>query len=405
MSARRSGVSGADRAARAMGGGVTELRSVAIFASSFAPHVGGVEELSRRLAAEQRRRGLDSIVITNRYPKTLPRDELIDGIPVYRERFRVPEPRPRHLVGWAIGTAATRRGILTTLRAHWTDVLHVHCVSSNGYYALRAARHTGLPLVVTMHGELSMDANGAYQRSAFLRATWRAVLDHADLVTGCSQHVMDEAVRAYGPALLGKARVIPNGVDLDAVRAAEPEKRPRPYVLGIGRLVRQKGFDLLIDGFARIAGDHRDLDLLLAGDGPERDSLVRQAAGSPFAGRIEFAGSVPAPRAFALLRGASAFVLASRHEPQGIVILEAMAAGAPVAAAAVGGVPEIVRDGVNGLLFEGGSAQGLAAKLTLILTDRAGAAARAQRAGHDAAALTWQRIADTYAQVYASVRR
>jgi glycogen synthase len=385
--------------------GVTELKSVAIFASSFAPHLGGVEELSRRLAAEQRRRGLDSIVITNRYPKTLPRDERIDGIPVYRERFRVPEPRPRHLAGWAIGAAVTRRGILTALRAHRTDVLHVQCVSGNGYYAMHAARRTGLPLVVTMQGELSMDANGAYQRSAFLRATWRALLDRAGLVTGCSQQVIDEAVQAYGPELLDKARVITNGVDVNAVRAAEPEMRPRPYVVGIGRFVRQKGFDLLIDGFARIAADHADLDLVLAGDGPERDSLVRQTAESPFTERIEFLGGVPSPRVFGLLRGASAFVLASRHEPQGIVILEAMAAGAPVLAAGVGGVPEIVRDGVNGLVFEGGSAESLAAGLHRILTDRAGTAARAERAGHHVEAHTWPRIADAYADVYAAVRR
>jgi glycogen synthase len=385
--------------------GVTELRSVAIFASSFAPHLGGVEELSRRLAAEQRRRGLDSIVITNRYPKTLPGDERFDGIPVYRERFRVPEPRPRHLAGWAIGTAATRRGILTALRTHRTDVLHVQCVSSNGYYAMHAARRTGLPLVVTMQGELMMDANGVYQRSAFLRATWRALLDRASLVTGCSQQVIDEAVQAYGPALLDKARVITNGVDVNAVRSAEPEMRPRPYVVGIGRFVRQKGFDLLIDGFARIAADHADLDLVLAGDGPERDSLVRQTAESPFAERIEFLGGVPSPRAFGLLRGASAFVLASRHEPQGIVILEAMAAGAPVLAAGVGGVPEIVRDGVNGLVFEGGSAESLAAGLHRILTDRAGTAARAERAGHHVEAYNWPHIADAYADVYAAVRR
>lgn len=384
---------------------MTELRSVAIFASSFAPNLGGVEEQSRRLAAEQRRRGLDSIVITNRYPKTLPRSDRIDGIPVYRERFRVPEPRPRHLAGWVIGTSATRRSILSALRAHRTEVLHVQCVSSNGYYALHAARRTGLPLVVTMHGELSMDANAVYQRSAHLRATWRALLDRARLVTGCSQHVIDEAVQAYGPALHDKARVIPNGVDLKAVRAAEPEMRRRPYVLGIGRLVRQKGFDLLIDGFGRIAADHPDLDLVLAGDGPERDSLVRQAAGSPFAERIEFLGGVPAPRAFALFRGASAFVLASRHEPQGIVILEAMAAGAPVLAAGVGGVAETVRDGVNGLLFEGGSAESLAGELHRMLTDRAGTAARTERAGHDAAAHTWQRVADAYTDVYAAVRR
>lgn len=384
---------------------VTELRSVAIFASSFAPHLGGVEELSRRLAIEQRARGLDSIVITNRYPKTLLPDEWVDGIPVYRERFRVPEPRPRHLAGWVVGTSVTRRRILAALRAHGTDVLHVQCVSSNGYYALRAARRTGLPLVVTMQGELSMDATALYQRSARHRARWRALLDQADLVTGCSRYVIEEAVREYGSALAEKARVVPNGVDLNAVRAANPEIRSRPYVLGIGRFVRQKGFDLLIDGFTRIAADHPDLDLVLAGDGPEQDSLVRQAARSRFAKRIEFVGGVPAARAFALFRGASAFVLPSRHEPQGIVILEAMAAGAPVLAARVGGVPEIVRDGVNGLLFEGGSAQSLAAHLDGLLADRAAAATRVERAGHDAQAFSWQRIADAYTDVYTAVRR
>jgi glycosyltransferase involved in cell wall biosynthesis len=386
--------------------GVTELRSVAIFASSFAPHLGGVEEASRYLAAEQRRCGLDSIVITHRYPKTLPRGERIDGIPVYRERFRVPEPHPRHLAGWVIGTSAARRGILTALRTHRSDVLHVQCVSSGtGYYALHAARHTGLPLVVTMQGELTMDANDVYQRSAFLRATWRALLDRADLVTGCSEHVIREAVQAYGPTLLEKARVIPNGVDVKAVRSAKPEVRPRRYVLGIGRFVRKKGFDLLIDGFARIAADHADLDLVLAGDGPERDSLARRARESPFAKRIDFLGGVASSRAFALFRGASAFVLPSRHEPQGIVILEAMAAGTPVLAAEVGGVPAMVRDGVNGLLFEGGSVRSLAARLHWMLTDRAGTAARAERASRHVQVYTWQRIADAYAGVYAAVRR
>jgi glycosyltransferase involved in cell wall biosynthesis len=376
-----------------------------MFASSFAPHLGGVEEVSRHLAAEQRRRGLDSIVITNRYPPTLPRSERIDGIPVYRERFRVPERRPRHLAGWAIGTCATRRGILTALRAHQTDLLHVHCVSSNGYYALRAARRTRLPLVVTMHAEMAMDATDVYQRSAFLRATWRTLLDRADLVTGCSRQVIADAVQAYGPTLLDKARVVTNGVDVTAIRTAKPEVRRRPYVLGLGRFVRKKGFDLLIDGFARIAAEHPDLDLILAGDGPERDSLARQAEESPFAERIEFLGGVASPRAFALFRGASAFVLSSRQEGQPLVVLEAMAAGAPILAAQVGGVPEVVRDGVNGLLFQGGSAESLAVELHRLLTNQAGTAMRAERAGHDVAAHTWQRIADAYADVYAEARR
>jgi len=64
--------------------------NVALFASSFAPHIGGVEELSRRLAIELRRRGSDTVVVTNRYPANLSAHEVVDDIPVYRERFRFP---------------------------------------------------------------------------------------------------------------------------------------------------------------------------------------------------------------------------------------------------------------------------------------------------------------------------
>jgi glycosyltransferase involved in cell wall biosynthesis len=371
--------------------------NVALFASSFAPHLGGVEELSRRLAGELRSRGSDTVVLTNRYPGTLPADEAIDGIPVRRERFRFPEPRPRHLAGFLVGTVSTRRGIRAALAAHQSHLIHVQCVSSNGYYALRAARRTGLPLVVSLQGELTMDADQAFQRSATLRREWRALLDRADAVSGCSQQVVDEAVATYGDGLLGKVQVIPNGVDIDAVRSVVPERRERPYVFAIGRFVPQKGFDLLIRAFAEVEDEFPDHDLVLAGDGPERERLEQLAAGR----RVTFLGGVSQQRAFGLYRSASGFVLPSRHEPQGIVVIEAMAAGAPVLATRVGGVAETVRDGENGLLVRGDDADELATGLRRLLGDRAGAEARATQAGHDVLSYRWKLIADRYEKCYA----
>jgi glycosyltransferase involved in cell wall biosynthesis len=376
------------------------LPNVALFASSFAPHLGGVEELSRRLAIELRRRGSNTVVLTNRYPADLEADQVIDGIPVHRERFRFPEWRLRHMAGFVLGTSAARRGVAAAMQAHSSQLIHVQCVSSNGYYALRAARRSNLPLVVTMQGELSMDAGQAFQRSPILRREWRSLLTRADVVTGCSQQVVDEAIAVYGPELAAKARVVRNGIDVSAVQAAAPESRDRPYVFAIGRMVPQKGFDILIDAFRMVAGEFPDHELVIAGDGPDRAALEARAGE-----RVHFLGGVQPERAFSLYKGAAGFVLPSRHEPQGIVVIEAMAAGAPVLATRVGGVPETVHDGANGLLVDGDDITAMAEGLRRLLSDADEAKRRAEQAAQDVRDYDWARIADQYAQCYADATR
>jgi glycosyltransferase involved in cell wall biosynthesis len=195
--------------------------------------------------------------------------------------------------------------------------------------------------------------------------------------------------------------VVRNGIDLEAARAVAPETRERPFVFALGRFVPQKGFDVLIDAFAKVADEFSGHDLVLAGDGPERDALHARAAGQ----RVHFVGPVSPERALALHRAAAAFVLPSRHEPQGIVVIEAMAAGTPVLATRVGGVPETVVDGVNGLLVAGDDVGALADGLRRVLGDPAAAAARAARASQDVESYAWPRIADQYEQCYADAAR
>ncbi|MCW2616782.1 MAG: putative glycosyltransferase, group 1 [Frankiales bacterium] len=373
----------------------------AVFASAFHPHIGGVEELVRQLVAEQARRAMQPVVVTNHFPKTLPAVEMVEGTPVLRHVFRVPEPNWRQLGGWAVHSGRTQRSIAKQLRERGTDVVHVQCVSSNGRYARTAARSLDVPLVVTMQGELSMDASAVYARSSQMRATWRACLNDAAVITGCSQYVLDEAEAAYGRPLPAPSRVVYNGIrlaDFDGV--PHGRETGSPYVLGIGRMVPQKGFDLLIAAFDEVAMTRPDLRLLLAGDGISRRYLEAQAASAKNAERIRFLGSVDRLRAVQLFAGADVFVLASRHEPQGIVVLEAMAAGAPVVAASVGGVPEIVRHGVNGLLFEGGSCAALAVQLGRALEDEPLRATLRTAARRTAGQHDWTSVASAYDAVY-----
>ena len=179
-------------------------------------------------------------------------------------------------------------------------------------------------------------------------------------------------------------------------RAAPRIRRERPYVFAIGRFVVQKGFDVLISAFGMVADEFPNHDLVIAGDGAERENLKALAVGK----RVEFLGGVPSERAFGLYKGASVFVLASRHEPQGIVVIEAMAAGTPVLATAVGGVPETVHHEKNGLLVVGSDVEAMAAGLRRVLSDPESARMRAMQASVDVEEYQWTRITDQYERCY-----
>ena len=369
----------------------------AIFASAFAPHLGGVEELVRQLAVEQRLRGARTVVVTNRWPRALDARETVDGIPVLREALRFPGSGWRSWAGFLADSRAVSRRLLHELRSAGTDLVHVQCVSNNGLYALRAARQLGVPLVVTMQGELTMDADRIYEHNPYLRHVWRRVLDAADVITACSDFSLREAEQVYGKPFGDRARVIYNGIRLAEFERLEPERRDRPYVLGLGRMVRQKGMDLLLEAYA---GLDTECDLVLAGDGPVRPDLEAQAASLGVRDRVHFLGGVDHRRALALFAGAEVFVLPSRHEPQGIVLLEALAAGTPVLAARVGGVPEVVHDGETGALFEGGNAIDLRRRLNQLLAEPDLRRTLRARGPTHAKNFSWAAIADEYEDCY-----
>ncbi len=195
---------------------------------------------------------------------------------------------------------------------------------------------------------------------------------------------LSEAERAAGLARrVGRAelyRVIPNGVDLERYRAAPAPVPGR--VLVVGRLAPPKRTDLILRAFASIS-DVPGAELHVAGDGPGRAAAEELVARLGISGHVRFLGDrddVPE-----LLAEASALVLASDYEGCPLVVIEAMAAGVPVAATAVGGVGELVEDGRSGILTAPGDADGLAAAMRALLVDPARARSMGE-AGRRAAA-------------------
>ncbi|MDQ3069295.1 MAG: glycosyltransferase, partial [Acidobacteriota bacterium] len=181
------------------------------------------------------------------------------------------------------------------------------------------------------------------------------------------------------------------------VDASTPQPRT---VLAPGRLTREKGFDLLIDALARLPRPWR---AIIAGDGMERQALERHARASGVADAIEFAGWQDEAGMAALYRRAAVVAVPSRWpEPSGIVGLEAMAHGRPVAAFAVGGIPEWLADGVTGLLAPPNDAAALGSAIARLLGDPVaaagmGEAGRARVADLFSAGRHVQRLRDLYA--------
>lgn len=349
--------------------------------------VGGMQIHTARLTAELDALGVEQTVITA-YRPGAPRVESVgERSRVIRAGVRV--RRFRQLYGIAAIPQVARIG--------GVDLVHVHLGEDLAIAPLArwAASRAGAPLVVTVHCSVRHTLAHHDPRSAILRAIGgpaeAGLLRAAQAVLVLSDRLADQLAASGVPRSL--LHVVPLGIDLVALR----EPRPRPAAMGgrrwvvfAGRLVPEKGVRDLVAAFAMVSTP--DVGLLLVGEGADRARLEQLARGHGVDDRVRFVGSVPHPDIPAYLGHAELVVLPSWYEERGRILLEAMAAGAPVVAARTGGIPASVRDGVNGLLVPPRRPEALAAAIDRVLLDGAlaasmRAAGRATASAHSVPAL------------------
>jgi len=373
---------------------IASVSVVALVASSFLPRVGGVEEHVHRLAPQLQALGHSVVIWTvdrGDLPVTLP------GVTVRHLPTPLPAANARSTARFAWEGPRALAAWLRAARADRPDVLHVQCFGPNGTWATVTSRLLGIPLVVGAHGETFMDADRVFDTSVVQRRALRSALRHAAAVTACSQFAANDLARfGQDPA---RVDVVLNGVDADEPAGPEPDWLPARYVLGTGRLVPVKGFDLLVRAFAAAdLGD--DLRLVVAGAGPERDALLALAAELGVADRVVFPGLLPRDQVVTVMRRSEALVVPSRVEAFGIVVLEGMRAGVPVVATSRGGAGEIVTDGVDGLLVDPEDPRALTAALVRVVDDPSVRERLAAVGPETAAGFTWERVARLDDAVY-----
>ncbi len=242
---------------------------------------------------------------------------------------------------------------------------------------LLAAEGLGLPVIVTEHMDPRRDGLPAAWR--WLR---RKTYPWATRLVSVSPAV--DSFFTWLPE--ERRRTIPNPVafeQIESQRGCPVRLRQSRTVIAMGRLSPEKGFDLLIRAFARLAAEFPDWGLAILGEGPERGSLESLAQDLKLGDRLQMPGAVEEP--FAVLKQSDVFVLSSRHEGFGNVLVEAMACGLPVVAADCWAVsPAIVRDGTDGLLVPPDNPAALAQAMARLMRDEALRKELAHSAGESA---------------------
>jgi glycosyltransferase involved in cell wall biosynthesis len=203
-----------------------------------------------------------------------------------------------------------------------------------------------------------------------------------------------------------KAHVVLGGVDLIAAEAAAPYQRDRAYIFCAARLdLRQKAIDQLLAAVAIVKDDYPKVDLLIAGDGPDRERLAARIGDVGIAERVKLLGVRPRAELWSLYKGAMFFAMPSRMpEGLGLVFLESMACGRPAIATRSGGTPEIIIDGDNGFLVEADHIEGLALAMRAMLGDENRRFAMGRR-GHAMVRerFTWRAVALRHLAAFADV--
>ncbi|WP_340266357.1 glycosyltransferase family 4 protein [Sphingobium mellinum] len=342
---------------------------------------GGSEHIVSLLCNHFSRSGWAVTLFTFEEPGTAPyyqHDAAVSVVQLGHPSGRLPMLR----------SAMAVRDRVAALRAALDNILPdlvVSFLTRTNVVSIMAARPLGIPVIVSERNNPLKQRPGAIwtvlRRYAYARAQGLVTMTHG-------------AMRQFPPAPGRRQWVIPN-----PTYAPVEVDRDRPCgrcVVAVGRLVPQKGFDLLLDAFARAADKIPDWSLIIWGEGPERARLEARRDALGLRDRVVMPGVTQAHGAW--LHDADIFVLSSRFEGWGIVVGEAMAAGVPtISFDCCFGPGEMITDGVSGLLVPDGDVQALGESLVKLCADpdlrrhlSEGARAGAQRFTIDRILMQWE---------------
>ncbi len=306
-----------------------------------------------------------------------PYEELMDGI--YVHRFRWMEPKEfralvhfkglkdnLRLVTYVISLFFT---LIKIVKKYKIDIIHAHSVIPTGLVGVIVAKIMGFPLFITTHG---MDINNFDAKSIYGHLISFS-LNHCDRAIAVSDDLA-ETMKSLG---INKDKIIilRNAVDTERFKSFKNTKFRHKYgvkeneilILFVGYLDTFKGIFELIDTFYEINKKNKNVKLMMVGTGPKKDELKKKISHLGLRSYVMLTGAVSNTEIHSYYQMADVFVLPSYTEGFPLSVLEAMACGIPVVASNVGGIHEIVKNGLSGFLVYPKKREELTEKLNLII--------------------------------------
>ncbi|UZD56192.1 glycosyltransferase family 4 protein [Caldimonas aquatica] len=323
---------------------------------------GGAETQVRTLGSHMRQRSLEvSVIVPMVAHGPQVEHDLVDGLRVRRIAY------PRLPVVGALSMLCKLGWLLYRQRREYA-VIHAHIASNMAAVSCVMGRLLGKPVIVKLTGMTEMLGGvldprpGPVARLRKVALRWATYYQATSSRIGCL--LVDRGFEAQ------KVRLIPNAVDTARFQGISKDRALRERLCGsrrvvavyAGRLVSEKGLELLLDGWARVFGHTRDGALVIVGNGALRKALEQRAARLGIEELVHFVGPTDSVETYLAI--ADFGVLTSLNEGLSNTLLEYMAAGLPVLGSRVSGTEDFVVPGRTGWLFEAGDVEGLVARLT-----------------------------------------
>jgi glycogen synthase len=306
----------------------------------FWPYIGGVEVMGTKLLLALKKRNYEFVIVTSNDYLDLPDEAEFNGIPIHRFPFRTALSS-----GDIVKLVEARQQVYKLKKNFAPELIHINSIGPSALFHLQTLDAHPAPFLVTLHtdplpGQLSQQ--DTLQARLFNAASW---------VTSCSESALKQA-RRLRKEITNFSSVIYNGLEMGNVL---PEQLPTdsPRFLCLGRLVPQKGFDLALSAFSELADRFPHARMTIAGYGPERSNLEKQASELGVSNSVEFIGWTAPDDIPSIINTATVVVMPSRYyEGLPLVAIQSALMARPVIATRVGGLPEVVEHRRTGLIIE-----------------------------------------------------